>query len=352
MKLSKITILSLAFVTSFYACKKDDDTTPVVPERDRAEVYAEDLAEIENFLETHYYNYEEFLNNDIYSDTSTNPVSNTQNDTFEIKYFEITDSTPPNTQSLMDLLDNDPMVTSNVLKFKYVKDFTGLEYKLYYLIVREGLGETLHGLDRAIVSYRGITIDETLFDSSVSPVNFNLTQISTSPGVVQGFRESLVEFRTAQSFTENNSDGTTVYHNHGIGASFIPSGLGYFSGFISNILSGYNPLLFKFNLIGRNDTDYDFDNIPSYLEDLNNNGDGFDDDTDGDTVNNFFDNDDDGDGVLTRDEDLEDTDLNFDSDGDGDPTNDRNGDGNPLNDDTDGDGIPNYLDFDTAISRQ
>ena len=66
---------------------------------------------------------------------------------------------------------------------------------------------------------------------------------------------------------------------------------------------------------------------------------------------NYFDADDDGDGVLTINEDLEDTDLSVDSDGDGDFTNDKNGDGDPTNDDTDGDGIPNYLDPDDKISK-
>ncbi|PSG88032.1 FKBP-type peptidyl-prolyl cis-trans isomerase [Aurantibacter aestuarii] len=350
MKLSKITILGLVLFTFFTACKKDDDTAEPIPDRDRSEVYAEDLVEIENFLETHYYNYEEFQNNSTYSDTSTSPVSNTENDTFEIEYFEITDTTPPGTLSLMDMLNNDPSVTSNVLKFKMVTDNQGIEYKLYYLVVREGLGSALHQLDRAIVSYKGILSDETSFDSSPLPFSFNLTALGAAPGVVPGFREGLISFKTAETFTEDTSDGTVVYHNHGIGAVFIPSGLGYFSAPVGNI-PPYSPIFFNFNLIDRNDTDYDVDNIPSHLEDLNGNGNGFDEDTDGDNLSNFFDNDDDGDGVLTRDEDLEDTDLNVDSDGDGDPTNDRNGDGNPLNDDTDGDGIPNYLDADTVISR-
>ncbi len=50
-------------------------------------------------------------------------------------------------------------------------------------------------------------------------------------------------------------------------------------------------------------------------------------DTDGDGFPNFKDWDDDGDGILTKDEDID-------------------GDNNPTNDDTDGDGIPNYLDTD------
>lgn len=50
-------------------------------------------------------------------------------------------------------------------------------------------------------------------------------------------------------------------------------------------------------------------------------------DTDEDGFLDYFDFDDDGDGVLTKDEDVD-------------------GDGNPTNDDTDGDGVWNYLDAD------
>lgn len=338
MKLSKITILGLALFTFFTACKKDDDIIEAIPERDRAEVYAEDLAEIEDFLTHHFYNYDEFEANPAYSDLTTNPYTVTPNDSFNIVFDTIAGA------------NSDKIPLIDQVEFKFVTGTDGIEYKLYYLTVREGLGSSLHELDRAIVSYNGLLPNRESFDSSPTPISFNLTTIGGIAGVVQGFRDGLVNFKTSQDFTENPADGSIVYHNHGIGAVFIPSGLGYFSLPVGTIPT-YSPIIFSFNLIDRNDTDYDLDNIPSYLEDLNGDGNGFNEDTDGDGLNNFFDNDDDGDGVLTRDEDLEDTDLNVDSDGDGDPTNDRNGDGNPLNDDTDGDGIPNYLDADTAISR-
>jgi hypothetical protein len=339
MKLSKITILSLALFTIIVGCNDDDDTVADIPDRDRAEVYAEDLAEIEMFLSTHFYNYEEFQANNAYSDLTTNPFTVTPNDNFQIVIDTIAGA---NSNKI-------PLI--NQVDFKMVTDSQGIEYKLYYLVVREGLGDDLHQLDRAVVSYRGFLSSQQTFDSSPSPFSFNLTALGGTPGVVPGFREGLVSFKTSEAFTEDASNGSVTYHNHGIGAVFIPSGLGYFSAPVGTIPT-YTPIFFTFNLIDRNDTDFDLDNIPSYLEDLDGDGGGFDEDTDSDGIANFFDNDDDGDGVLTRDEDLEDTDLNFDSDGDGDPTNDRNGDGNPLNDDTDGDGIPNYLDFDTAISRQ
>ncbi|WP_188464690.1 hypothetical protein [Bizionia arctica] len=84
-------------------------------------------------------------------------------------------------------------------------------------------------------------------------------------------------------------------------------------------------------------TDYyedDNDGIPAEMEDINGNGNLYDDDTDGDGIPNFLDADDDGDNVLTSTELAEDDNA----DGDDDPLT------NPQ--DTDGDGIPNYLDPD------
>ncbi|RSK38240.1 hypothetical protein [Mangrovimonas spongiae] len=88
----------------------------------------------------------------------------------------------------------------------------------------------------------------------------------------------------------------------------------------------------------------DNDGVPAEMEDINGNGDLYDDDTDGDGLPNFLDADDDGDNVLTLTE-LNDNDL-VDANNDGDFDDDTDGDPltNPV--DTDGDGIPNYLDND------
>jgi Mg-chelatase subunit ChlD len=109
------------------------------------------------------------------------------------------------------------------------------------------------------------------------------------------------------------------------------------------------------------DEDDDGDGVLTKNEDLDGDGNPLNDDTDKDGVPNYLDQDDDGDGVPSKDEDTggdgnpvnDDTDndgipnyLDTDDDGDGIPTKaeDPNGDGSSLNDDTDGDGIPNYLD--------
>jgi hypothetical protein len=186
-------------------------------------------------------------------------------------------------------------------------------------------------------------MDETVFDSSISPVDFDLTS------TIAGWGRVLPEYNNAEDFVVN-LDGTVTYNNPGIGIMFLPSGLGYFSAAAGSV-PVYSNLIFKFKLYQSEFNDHDFDNVPSHLEDINGDYDLTNDDTDDDTYSNFVDSDDDNDGTLTVDEDLEpDTDLTVDRDGDGDPTNDI-GDGDPTNDDTDGDGIPNYLDPDDTASR-
>jgi len=316
-------------MVAIVSCNDDDDSgTVAVPDRDRTEVYLEDIAEIEEFLQTHFYNYEEF--------DFSNPYS-LANDTFEIEFDTI------------DGVNSDKIPLIDQVDFKMVEDLEGIEYKLYFLKVREGEGDEIHASDTAFLSYVGSIDDGSVFDSAVNPVSLSLITVGSVFGTVQGFTEGVIEFKTSDDFTENG-DGTLTYHNHGIGAFFIPSGLGYFSLPIPGVES-YTPIFFRISAVDRILSDFDFDNISSYLEDLDGDGDVYNDDTDEDLIANFIDIDDDGDGVLTINEDLEpDTDLEVDRDGDGISTNDI-GDGNPLNDDTDGDEIPNYLDTDDDGSR-
>lgn len=82
----------------------------------------------------------------------------------------------------------------------------------------------------------------------------------------------------------------------------------------------------------------DDDDVPAELEDINGNGDLFDDDTDGDGIPNFLDTDDDNDNVLTKSEKLVAVDDN------GVEITDENGD--LVYVDTDNDGNLNYLDND------
>ena len=105
------------------------------------------------------------------------------------------------------------------------------------------------------------------------------------------------------------------------------------------------------------DPDDDGDGIPTAYEDIDGDGNFFDENTDGDGIPNFLDADDDNDRVLTITETdgganrFLDTDsdgkrdyLDPDDDGDGITTAVETSNGNNINQDTDGDGIPDYLD--------
>jgi len=314
----------MVLVLAMNSCRDDDDdNVTLVESRDRGEQYIADLDSIEQYLSTHFYNYEEFTANPNTTD-------------FEIIFDTI--SVENGTQDKTPLIDQ--------VESKIVSDnVSDVEYKLYVLKVREGGGEAPKFADSTFVTYNGTYLNNASFDNAPNPIWFQLLS------VVGGFREGLLEFNGATSYSLS-PDGTTVFTDYGIGAVFIPSGLAYFDNPPVGV-SFYSPLVFRFDLFGVNETDHDGDHVPSYLEDIN--GDGVytleEDDTDDDSFVDYFDPDDDGDGTLTKDEDLEpDPDPNVDSNGDGITDNDI-GDGDPTNDDTDGDGIPNYLDPDDTESR-
>jgi len=290
MKIKILATSILCFGLVILSCKKDDDENvpDVVPPRDRQEVYDENIVDIVEYLETHFYNYEEFEQNPTYSDLSVMPYNVTPNDTFEIVFDTIEGVNS----------DKTPLIDQVISKI--VTD-SGIDYTLYYLVVREGLGGDIHPIDQVFANYKGFLMDDgTLFDSAVSGIPFHLTSVGNLFGVVAGFRESLIEFKARQGYSEN-IDGTITNHNHGIGAVFVPSGLGYFSQTQVSIPS-YSNLIFAFNPEKRTLFDHEADGVFSYLEDLNENQDSFDDDTDGDDIPNFVDVDDDGDGALTKDE--------------------------------------------------
>lgn len=290
MKIKNVATVIFCLGLVVLSCKKDDDTDDpyIVPPRDRQEVYDEDIVKIEEYLQTHFYNYEEFEQNPVYSDLSVMPYLVTPNDTFEIVFDTIAGA------------NSDKIPLMDQVLSKTVVD-SGIEYTLYYLVVREGLGGEIHPIDQVFANYKGLLMEDgTLFDSAVSAVPFHLTAVGEIRGVVPGFRESLIEFKTREGYTDNG-DGTITNHNHGIGAVFVPSGLGYFSQTQINIPS-YSNLIFSFNPEKRTLFDHDSDGVFSYLEDINDNQDYFDDDTDGDGIPNFIDVDDDGDGTLTKDE--------------------------------------------------
>ena len=331
MSLRKIGFFILSFVLVFSSCKKDDSVagTVTIEIRDREEQQLADNDSLIDYLGTYYYNAGELA--EIGLDAGIQDII--------ISEIKVDDEY----QLLMD----------NVVKESVTYEDTVYDYYVLELNLGGGI-ESPTFADTVQILYEGTLLDNSVFDFKFFPDDNPLDLA----GVITGWRRVIPNFNVAESFVIND-DGLVDYFNSGLGIMFLPSGLAYFSGAPTGIPS-YSPLVFKFELLRTGENDHDGDGIPSYLEDLNGDGefllnsdvdtmDG--DDTDNDGTPNYFDADDDADGVLTSNEDLEDTDLSVDSDGDGDFTNDKNGDGDPTNDDTDGDGIPNYLDPDDKISK-
>lgn len=270
-----IAILIVMFAVTV-SCNKDDDRPTPTPPRDRGEEAIRAQAEIEAFLETHFYNYEDF---------QADPEN------FKIKFDTIAG----------DNLDKTPLMQQ--VSSKEVIDAADktLKYKLYFLKVREGEGETPHFSDYTTNTYEGRLMNLELFDNSVIPVRFGLVDGPNSPGIIRGFQQAIIEFKGAGNII-SNPDGTLTFEDYGIGAVFVPSGLAYFNFPQGADISAYDQLIFSFELFASEIADHDGDGIPSYMEDLNGNQILTDDDTDGNGVPNYLDNDDDGDGRLTEHE--------------------------------------------------
>lgn len=305
MKIGKFSLLSLILLTVIVSCSKNNNgagTTPTV--RDRTEQQAEDDIVLEDYLSGYYYN-------SFYMDSIPNP---------SMEDLVITalpaDGVLPDPDRNTLLIDAVETHTVN---------YADTDYKFYVLKINQGGGEkSPHFCDQVRVTYQGFlpSDDNKVFDESPNPVDFYLIGDGVNTqGVIPGWRKVLPEFNMASSFTENG-DGTISYSNPGVGAMFLPSGLAYFSEYTSDI-PPYSVLAFKFDLLETSVMDHDNDGVPSFMEDLNNDGEFVvdyenldsttDDDTDGDGTPDFLDTDDDGDGVLT---------INEDTNNDGDPTND------------------------------
>lgn len=300
MKLNRFLLLYLFVAAFMISCDEDDDTPSATPPRDRGEQELTDQAALDEYLDTHFYNYEEF----------ENPPTDFN---YQIKIDTINAANA----------DKTPLSASPLLETKFF-EYEGVTYEIHILKVREGSLEQPQPKfsDSTYVSYEGSLLNRTSFDSSESPVWFDLTR------TIPGFGQAMTEFRGASGF-EVKPDNTVEWSNdYGIGAVFMPSGLGYFNSFQEGIPS-YTPLVFAFNLFAVNEADHDGDGIPSWKEDLNENQRLTDDNTDGDNSPDYLDRDDDGDFIPTREEISDD-------------------EGNIIfpYPDKDGDGTPDYLDPD------
>ncbi len=198
-----------------------------------------------------------------------------------------------------------------------------VDYNLYYIVTKEGVGYQPSKIDDVLTTYRGELLNGFVFDSrnsvAVGDPWFSLRT------VIKGWSYGFTHFKAGTNVSMPNAPLEFV--DFGEGFLFIPSGLAY-AGAGQGAIPPSSPLVFTVALQYSVAVDDDNDTVASNDEDLDGDGNLNNDDTDGDGVPNYFDDDDDGDGIDTIDEDA-------------------NQDGDPTNDDTDGDGIPDYLDSDS-----
>ncbi|TDE41803.1 FKBP-type peptidylprolyl isomerase [Flavobacterium rhamnosiphilum] len=291
---------------SLFSCSKDNDAAEITPPRDYAVQYATDLADIEEYLKTYYIE-------DVSPDVDT-------------KIVKI--PTGGNQPSIWSYKDNAvqggttfPQLWSREVKLH------NITYKLYYLVLREGIGESPSNVDGMLVSYRGDYLTSKTEANVITLTTTQFTDVKYPNGFVdlygylRGWKEIIPQFKSGTY--DSNVDGTISYKDFGAGVMFIPSGLAYFSSGQGTI-PAYAPLVFNFKLYEIQRLDHEFvfsgqsivpipDGVKSFQEDLD--GDGYmwtkaelpdgvinPDDSDGDGIPNFLDVDDDGDGVSTKKE--------------------------------------------------
>lgn len=304
-----IVLMATVAITS---CNKDDkDDIVIIPPRDYAQQYATESAQIELYLKTNSITVVQAPGETIDQDVTITPIPAGGKET-----------------PISDYAKNAGTNTYPQLLFREVKD-DGIVYKLYYLVLRKGTGESPCNVDGVFTSYNGkylteattgsvTVVNATQFDEVIYPQTF----VELYPNL-RGWKEVFPQFKTGDVAPNETGDGTVKYTNFGSGVMFIPSGLAHFNRGPSSI-PVYSTLVYSFKLykIRRSDLEFkagptgdvpDPDGVLSYQEDID--GDGYvweawelpngainPDDTDGDGIPDFLDFDDDGDGYATKGE--------------------------------------------------
>jgi FKBP-type peptidyl-prolyl cis-trans isomerase FkpA len=308
---------ALCFVvlaTFLVACPKDDSTTGVVI-RDRTEVYVENLAAINSYLDNNY------LTVDAITGEATIRAIDAGQTSIRAEY---------------------PLESINVKNDSRKNLYTDgriddpVDYQLYYIVLNEGTGNTPKSVDSTFTAYKGWNLNNVIFDQNNQGIWFSFPQMTANdPVTISGYRQILNKIKTSPDGTGStlNPDGTTAWNNYGNVIVFIPSGLAYFSRYDLPNIGEYQPIVFQIKLFASRTRDHDGDKVRSIYEDRNNDNNYFNDDSDGDFLPDFLDLDDDGDGLLTKNEN----------------TYDSGGVVIIPFADCDGDGIPNYLDLDRCL---
>lgn len=303
--MNKFRIYFIVLITgvTLFSCTKDKSTTPIEPPRAFADQYKTDISDIETYLKENYFT---VIDKPGFVDDQDVTISTV-------------DTGRGTIWSYLNAATYPKLLCRTV-------NLHGIEggYKLYYLMLRPGVGVSPCNLDGVLAAYSGSYLSKsaatgtvksevtaTFFENSVFP-DKNLSLNS----VIRGWSEIFPQFKMGTSAA--NEDGTTSHYNFGAGVMFIPSAFAYYNSG-SSAIPAYSPLVFSFKLYEVQRLDQDDDGIPSFLEDLNNDGyiyyygnttqyptlptveDGlYADDTDRDGIPNALDIDDDGDNYTTR----------------------------------------------------
>jgi len=256
--------LGLVVLIAFFAsCHKDDNS--VTPPRDYGVQYNADKDTLETYLKNHY-------------------IASVDAD-YNIAFADIT-----NTATQTSIWDQkvyplqNKKVTSNEV-----------EYTVYYMVLREGVGQSPTRADNILVSYRGILTDKKITQFDYQPFPQAASSLATT---IEGWQEIIPLFKTGTYTDIPDNPNPAKYDDYGAGVMFLPSGLAYFNESPSGLVGAYACMIFNFKLYALEYTDLDSDGILNKDETVPG-VDIKDYDTDGDDIANYLDADDDGDNYPT-----------------------------------------------------
>ena len=171
MKKNLLFIASLIII--LVSCNKEEEVEP--PRELSVQVVADEQG-LEDFLSTHFYNYEDFQNDDLQPELLIDSIAG------------------ENSEKI-------PLINQVKKSSIRVKNNNGVfvEHPLYTLVAREGIGEAPTKVDSTYLSYEGILINKNTFDRSVAPVWFDLTS------VVRGFREGMPALKSGEFKVDENN---------------------------------------------------------------------------------------------------------------------------------------------------
>jgi FKBP-type peptidyl-prolyl cis-trans isomerase FkpA len=151
MHKSKILLQLTVVFLAVYSCKKDTGSEVVItiPPEPLSDVVGVNAEQIEVFLKTHTYNYEEF----------TSPESDFD---FEIKIDTLIGSSSK--KSLFELAT--PRTLSVSSDYFGIDSEEVVDFTYYYIIAREGAGSSPTVADSTLVKYKGQLLDGRVFDQS------------------------------------------------------------------------------------------------------------------------------------------------------------------------------------------